>query len=114
MNRSCSYLWVVALILVGKTKNLFVFDDEIEMKNRSTIQTLTFVQTNPDHSFSGLSIFDLPLRSGCSGSQKVGARKIAKWAKIGFCQSSLIYAKVFMILSMTLISQPLRVSLRFY
>ena len=25
--------------------NLFVFDDEIEMKNRSTIQTLTFVQT---------------------------------------------------------------------
>jgi hypothetical protein len=28
---------------------LFVFDDEIEMKNRSTIQTLTFVQTNPDH-----------------------------------------------------------------
>ena len=26
--------------------NLFVFDDEIEMKNRSTIQTLTFVQTN--------------------------------------------------------------------
>jgi hypothetical protein len=30
--------------------NLFVFDDEIEMKNRSTIQTLTFVQTNPDHS----------------------------------------------------------------
>jgi hypothetical protein len=23
--------------------NLFVFDDEIEMKNRSTIQTLTFV-----------------------------------------------------------------------
>jgi hypothetical protein len=23
MNRSCSYLWVVVLILVGKTKNLF-------------------------------------------------------------------------------------------
>jgi hypothetical protein len=29
--------------------NLFVFDDEIEIKNRSTIQTLTFVQANPDH-----------------------------------------------------------------
>ena len=27
--------------------NLFVFEDEIEMKNRSTIQTLTFVHTNP-------------------------------------------------------------------
>ena len=29
--------------------NLFNFDDKIEMKNRSTIQTLTFAQTNPDH-----------------------------------------------------------------
>ena len=34
--------------------NLFVFDDEIEMKNRSTIQTLTFVQTNPDHLYMKL------------------------------------------------------------
>ena len=37
------------LFIVINYINLFVFDDEIEMKNRSTIQTLTFVQTNPDH-----------------------------------------------------------------
>ena len=36
--------------------NLFVFDDEIEMKNRSTIQTLTFVQTNPDHLYIKLVV----------------------------------------------------------
>ena len=36
--------------------NLFVFDDEIEMKNRSTIQTLTFVQTNPDHLYMKLVV----------------------------------------------------------
>ena len=36
--------------------NLFVFDDEIEMKNRSTIQTLTFVQTNPDHLYMKLNM----------------------------------------------------------
>jgi hypothetical protein len=36
------------LFIVINYINLFVFDDEIEMKN-STIQTLTFVQTNPDH-----------------------------------------------------------------
>ena len=34
----------------------FVFDDEIEMKNRSTIQTLTFVQTNPDHLYMKLVV----------------------------------------------------------
>jgi hypothetical protein len=32
------------------------FDDEIEMKNRSTIQTLTFVQTNPDHLYMKLNM----------------------------------------------------------
>ena len=36
--------------------NLFVFDDEIEMKNRSTIQTLTFVQKNPDHLYMKLNM----------------------------------------------------------
>jgi hypothetical protein len=36
--------------------NLFVFDDEIEMKNRSTIQTLTLVQTNPDHLYMKLNM----------------------------------------------------------
>jgi hypothetical protein len=36
--------------------NLFVFDDEIEMKNSSTIQTLTFVQTNPDHLYMKLVV----------------------------------------------------------
>jgi hypothetical protein len=36
--------------------NLFVFDDEIKMKNRSTIQTLTFVQTNPDHFYMKLNM----------------------------------------------------------
>ena len=34
----------------------FVFDDEIEMKNRSTIQTLTFVQTNLDHLYMKLVV----------------------------------------------------------
>jgi hypothetical protein len=36
--------------------SLFVFDDEIEMKNRSTIQTLTFVQTNLDHLYMKLVV----------------------------------------------------------
>jgi hypothetical protein len=36
--------------------NIFVFDDEIEMKNRSTIQTLTFVQTNLDHLYMKLNM----------------------------------------------------------
>ena len=36
--------------------NLFVFEDEIKMKNRSTIQTLTFVQTNPDHLYIKLVV----------------------------------------------------------
>jgi hypothetical protein len=36
--------------------NLFLFEDEIEMKNRSTIQTLTFVHTNPDHLYMKLVV----------------------------------------------------------
>jgi hypothetical protein len=42
--------------IVVKFINLFVFDDEIEMKNRSTVQTLTFVQTNPDHLYMKLVV----------------------------------------------------------
>jgi hypothetical protein len=44
------------LFIVINYINLFVFDDEIEMKNRSTIQTLTFVQTNPDHLYMKLNM----------------------------------------------------------
>jgi hypothetical protein len=44
------------LFIVKNYINLFVFDDEIEMKNRSTIQTLTFVQTNPDHLYMKLNM----------------------------------------------------------
>ena len=36
--------------------NFFVFEDVIEMKNRSTIQTLTFVHTNPDHLYMKLVV----------------------------------------------------------
>ena len=36
--------------------NLFVFEDGIEIKNRSTIQTLTFVHTNPDHLYMKLNM----------------------------------------------------------
>jgi hypothetical protein len=43
------YVVIYWLFIVINYINLFVFDDEIEMKNRSTIQTLTFVQTNLDH-----------------------------------------------------------------
>jgi hypothetical protein len=43
------------LFIVINYINLFVFDDEIEMKN-STIQTLTFVQTNPDHLYMKLNM----------------------------------------------------------
>jgi hypothetical protein len=45
------YLIKYVYIIVINYINLFVFDDEIEMKNRSTIQTLTFVQTNPVFGF---------------------------------------------------------------
>ena len=46
----------ILLFIVINYINLFVFDDEIEMKNRSTIQTLTFVQTNPDHLYMKLNM----------------------------------------------------------
>jgi hypothetical protein len=42
--------------LMSNPVNLFVFEDEIEMKNRSTIQTLTFVHTNPDHLYMKLVV----------------------------------------------------------
>jgi hypothetical protein len=41
---NCCYMMMsMLLFIVINYINLFVFDDEIEMKNRSTIQTLTFV-----------------------------------------------------------------------
>ena len=39
------------LFIVINYINLFVFDDEID-----TIQTLTFVQTNPDHLYMKLNM----------------------------------------------------------
>jgi hypothetical protein len=42
--------------IVKNYVNLFLFEDEIEMKNRSTIQTLTFVHTNPDHLYMKLVV----------------------------------------------------------
>jgi hypothetical protein len=51
--------------------NLFVFDDEIEMKNRSTIQTLAFVQTNPDHLYMKLVVVHVHAIIHCFGSKKL-------------------------------------------
>jgi hypothetical protein len=50
--------WLIRKIqyIVINYINLFDFDDEIEMKIRSTIQTLTFVQTNPDHLYMKLNM----------------------------------------------------------
>jgi hypothetical protein len=45
----------IQFIVINYIK-LFDFDDKIEMKNRSTIQTLTFVQTNPDHLYMKLVV----------------------------------------------------------
>ena len=50
------YVVIYLLFIVINYINLFVFDDEIQMKNRSTIQTLTFVQTNPDHLYMKLNM----------------------------------------------------------
>ena len=50
------YVVIYWLFIVINYINLFVFDDEIKMKNRSTIQTLTFVQTNPDHLYMKLNM----------------------------------------------------------
>ena len=57
--------------------NLFVFDDEIEMKNRSTIQTLTFVQTNPDHLYMKLVVVHAIIH--CFGSKKLAPFKNFSW-----------------------------------
>jgi hypothetical protein len=57
--------------------NLFVFDDEIGMKNRSTIQTLTFVQTNPDHLYMKLVVVHAIIHS--FGSKKLAPCKIFSW-----------------------------------
>ena len=50
--------WLIRKIqyIVINYINIFDFDDEIEMKIRSTIQTLTFVQTNPDHLYMKLNM----------------------------------------------------------
>ena len=57
--------------------NLFVFDDEIEMKNRSTIQTLTFVQTNPDHLYMKLVVVHAIIH--CFSSKKLAPCKNFSW-----------------------------------
>jgi hypothetical protein len=57
--------------------NLFVFDDEIEMKNRSTIQTLTFVQTNPDHLYMKLVVVHAIIHS--FGTKKLAPCKYFSW-----------------------------------
>jgi hypothetical protein len=61
--------------------NLFVFDDEIEMKNRSTIQTLTFVQTNPDHLYMKLNMELVVVHAiiHCLGSKKLAPCKNLSW-----------------------------------
>ena len=61
--------------------NLFVFDDEIEMKNRSTIQTLTFVQTNPDHLYIKLNMKLVVVHAiiHCFGSKKLAPCKNFSW-----------------------------------
>ena len=53
--------------------NLFVFDDEIEMKNSSTIQTLTFVQKNQDHLYMKLVMVHAIIHS--FGSKKLAPCK---------------------------------------
>ena len=61
--------------------NLFVFDDEIEMKNRSTIQTLTFVQTNSDHLYMKLNMKLVVVHAiiHCFGSKKLAPCKNLSW-----------------------------------
>ena len=59
------------LFIVINYINLFVFDDEIEMKNRSTIQTLTFVQTNQDHLYMKLNM------TGTCNHHSFGSKKLA-------------------------------------
>jgi hypothetical protein len=56
--------------------NRFVFDDEIEMKNRSTIQTLTFVQTNPDHLYMKLNMILVHAIIHSFGSKKLAPKLV--------------------------------------
>jgi hypothetical protein len=62
--------------------NPFVFDDEIEMKNRSTIQTLTFVQTNPDHLYMKLNMKLVHAIVHSFGSKKLVPCKNFSWLLI--------------------------------
>ena len=66
------YVVIYWLFIVINYINLFVFDDEIEMKNRSTIQTLTFVQTNLDHLYMKLN-----MPGTCN--HPVSVQKIGTW-----------------------------------
>ena len=60
------------LFIVLNYINLFVFDDEIKMKNRSTIQTLTFVLINPDHLYMKLNMPGTCMQqSSCFSSKKL-------------------------------------------
>ena len=56
--------------------NRFVFDDQIEMKNRSTIQTLTFVQTNPDHLYMKLNMILVHAIIHSFGSKKLAPKLV--------------------------------------
>jgi hypothetical protein len=58
-----------------------ILDDEIEMKNRSTIQTLTFVQTNPDHLYMKLNMKLVVVHAiiHCFGSKKLAPFKNFSW-----------------------------------
>jgi hypothetical protein len=47
------------------------------MKNRSTIQTLTFVQTNPDHLYMKLVVVHAIIH--CFGSKKLAPCKNFGW-----------------------------------
>ena len=57
------------------------------MKNRSTIQTLTFVQTNPDHLYMKLNMKLVVVHGDFSGSYFLGAR-----AAPAFIYRSQLYA----------------------
>ena len=66
------------LFIVINYINLFVFDDEIKMKNRSTIQTLIFVQTNLDHLYMKLNMPDTCNHHNF-GSKKLAPCKNFSW-----------------------------------
>ena len=74
--RKIQYMYIVINFI-----NLFVFDDEIEMKNRSTIQTLTFVQTNLDHLYMKLNMKLVVVHAiiHCFGSKKFAPCKHFSW-----------------------------------